>query len=218
MLVRSDLSWERLGHLGYLPLARAGDEVADPSVVASAYMDALGLGRDAGCVRRSASGVLTSSLGRLFDAVAGITGVLRRASFDAEAAIALEAAAVPRERGHYFSPDLIDVHSSPARILPKPIIASVSREALAGVPAGLVSARFHNTLVRAASFLAVHLARQHGLTTVCLSGGSFQNTLIRAGVCRSLLTKGLRPLLNAHVPANDGGIALGQAIAANCRP
>lgn len=210
--------WRRLGHLDHLRLAGAGAEIADPGRVAAAYLAQAGLTdavRSHGLVPVPTGGVSTSSLGRLFDAVAGITGVCRRATFDGEAPMALEAAAAIRERGSYSSLAVVDDRVSPARLRPLHVIRAVSRETLAGVPAALVAARFQNTLVESVVALTRRLCANNNLTTVCLSGGSFLNLRLRRGVMAALRRSGLTVHANRQVPTNDGGVALGQAVA--CR-
>jgi hydrogenase maturation protein HypF len=154
-------------------------------------------------------------MGRLFDAVAAMTGVCHHASFDGQAPAALEAAAVSGESGHWFSPALIDLSVSPALIRPEPIILGVARETSAGVRPAVVSARFHNTLAIAAARLADALCRKYGVATVCLSGGSFQNSLLLRRVVAGLRSRGRQVYWNQSVPLNDGGVALGQVAAVN---
>lgn len=206
LLVQQDRSWTRVGHLDYLRLAGAGDEVADPNAVGRAYSAQTGGG--------SGRGPVTSSLGRLFDAAAGITGICRRATFDGEPAIALESACAPGAHGHWFHPGLLDTAVSPARIDTQELVRQVSRETSNGVPPGVVAARFHGTLVRVLGRMAVLLAERCGARAVALSGGSFQNRLLLCGVSNVLTRNGLGVSLNVSVPLNDGGIALGQAVAA----
>ena len=220
LLVEHGLNWSRVGHLGYLRLADAGSEVADPRRVARAYL------RQASAYEGSEvetlkgpgalvdSGLLTSSLGRLFDAVAAITGVCATATFDGQAPVALEAAADPRERGNWPVGDLLDRSASPALIRPEPLLCHVSRETSAGVAPAAVAAKFHNTIALAAVALADSLCRQYHARTVCLSGGSFHNELLRGHVVAGLRRRGRRVAWNLSVPLNDGGIALGQVAAA----
>lgn len=219
LLVQEDLNWARVGHLGYLRFAGAGDEVADPSRVARAYMQQVsgavspmrGRLRDR---RPNPTGLRTSSLGRLFDAVAATVGLATSASFDGQAPAALEAIADRKEAGHWFTPDVLDVSVSPALIRPEPLLLDVSRETSAGVRPATISAKFHNTIVLAAVRLAEDLCRRHHVETVCLSGGSFQNSLLRRCVSSGLRHPSRRVYWNHLVPLNDGGIALGQVAAA----
>jgi hydrogenase maturation protein HypF len=219
LLVQAGAKWQRVGHLGYLNLANAGDELANPAQVARAYLKQVGAIAKHCDRRLPAAGrtlLKTSSVGRLFDAVAAITGACRAATFDGEAPVALEALADPREHGHWFSDDLLDLSVSPALLLPEPILLSVSRETTAGVSPATVAARFHNTLSKAAVRLADALCDRYAVKTVCLSGGSFQNSLLRRRVVAGLRARGRLVCWNRWVPLNDGGIAYGQVAAAAC--
>ena len=207
LLVQDDLSWTRVGHLDYMLLAGAGSEVANPTIVGRAYV---AQARD----NSAGSGLETSSLGRLFDAVAGITGICRRASFDGEPAIALESTCEPGERGHWFRAGLLNTTVSPALIDTRELIRLVSRETSAGTMPGVIAARFHNTLCRAFGRLAITLAERYEASSVVLSGGSFQNRRLLRGVSNVLKCRRLRVITNSSVPPNDGGVALGQALAA----
>jgi hydrogenase maturation protein HypF len=163
------------------------------------------------------TGLHTSSLGRLFDAVAAITGACRVASFDGQAPTSLETIADPEEDGSWFTPDLLDLSVSPAIIRPEPLLLDVSRETSAGVGPATISAKFHNTIALASVHLADVLCQQLNVTTVCLSGGSFQNSLLRRRVATELQLCGRRVYWNHLVPLNDGGVALGQVAAAAAR-
>jgi len=219
LLVDSRANWQRLGHLGYLRLANAGAEVAEPALVARAYLAQSRASGKAGVKRPDAGGssaLPTSSVGRLFDSVAALVGACRVATFDGQAPVALEALSDQKERGHWFSPDLLDLTVSPALLRPEPILMAVARETAAGLSPAAIAARFHNTLSRAVVHLADSLCRRHGINTVCLSGGSFQNSLLRRQVVAALRSRRLRVYWNQLVPLNDGGLSYGQAAAASC--
>jgi hydrogenase maturation protein HypF len=230
LLVQGDLNWARVGHLGYLRFAGASDEVANPTRVAREYVRQAKGSKGSGVLGFRGSGLnpqtlkplnptglRTSSLGRLFDAVAAMTGVCRTASFDGQAPVALEAVADPDEHGHWFMSDLLDLSVSPALVRPEPLLLDVSRETSAGISPATVSAKFHNTIALAAIALADELCRRHHIATVCLSGGSFQNALLRGRVVAELRLLGHRVYWNQAVPLNDGGVALGQVAAAAAR-
>lgn len=211
ILLRPDMSWTRLAHLGYLFLPPMPDEVPNPAVVARWYLHQAR--RPA--VRRA--GTPCSSLGRLFDAVAAVTGVCRHATFDGGAAIALEAAATRSEKGNYCGDnagEAIDFGQSPLVIHPGPLLLHVSRETRTGTPAALVAARFHNTVAKALAVTARTLCRRHGLATVCLCGGSFQNAVLREDLSALLRRSGLQAVTGVRVPLNDGGLSFGQAVMA----
>lgn len=219
LLVADGANWQRVGHLSYLRLANAGDEVAEPTRVAAAYLKQARPGRRSGAGRLAAisgSTLPTASVGRLFDAVAAITGACRVATFDGQAPIALESLADPKETGSWFSDDLLDLSVSPALLRPEPILLNVARETAAGVGPATVAARFHNTLSAATVRLADVLCAQYDVAAICLSGGSFQNSLLRRRVAAGLHSRGRKVYRNQLVPLNDGGIAYGQAAAAAC--
>jgi hydrogenase maturation protein HypF len=159
-------------------------------------------------------GTRTSSLGRLFDAVAAITGACRAATFDGEAAVALEAIAALDAHGDYVDDDLLDLAFSPAIVRPEPLIRAVSRETCSGIRPAIVSARFHNTLAKSFARLAHRICRDRNIRTVCLSGGSFQNSRLRTQLSARLRRLGHQVYFNQLVPLNDGGVALGQMVVA----
>jgi hydrogenase maturation protein HypF len=143
----------------------------------------------------------TTSMGRLFDAVAALCGVRPVVTYEGQAAIELEALAQVSGTGAYpLGPDL------DAREL----VAAVARDAARGVPAGTVSARLHRAVARATAAACA----ASGADTAVLSGGVFQNRLLLAWTAERLEELGLRVLLPERVPANDGGISFGQAAVA----
>lgn len=222
ILVKKDLSWAKVGGLGNLRHNAGAGMVADPVRVAAAYC--LQSGIEKGALRRlgicfeelgwtEELPVLTSSLGRLFDAVAAITGVCRRATFEGEAAIALEDAAtrlVLAGKIPKFKTKPIQVSQS--TIDPRPVIQGVVELTLAGYSAGAVAYWFHRIMARLLATSVTYLAENLGIKTVCISGGSFQNNLLRRGVKSLLAKKGVVVYQNELVPINDGGIAAGQAV------
>jgi hydrogenase maturation protein HypF len=172
---------------------------------------------------------LSSSCGRLFDAVAAAVGVCRdRAGYEGEAAIELEAL-VNAEAGspgcdaavgaRWPGPELdqaggypFAVHPGPPRVLdPGPLWRALLADLRAGVPPEVLAARFHRGLADAVARLAAELAADCGVGTVALSGGVFQNRILLERVASELRRRGLAVLQHRQVPANDGGLSLGQA-------
>jgi hydrogenase maturation protein HypF len=150
----------------------------------------------------------TSSMGRLFDAVAALCGVRAQVSYEGQAAVELEALADPSDRGSYtLGPDL------DAREL----VRAVRRDAVAGVGAPAISARFHRALARATAAACAAAASEAGLDLVVLSGGVFQNRLLLTLTAARLEALGLRVLIPQRLPVNDGGISYGQAAIAAAR-
>jgi hydrogenase maturation protein HypF len=154
---------------------------------------------------------LTSSVGRLFDAVAALCSLRTKSREEGRAAAELEAAADPHELLAY-SLELV-----PGEVLeldPRATIRAIVAELAAGVAPALVSARFHNGLAAASVAALAQLAEREGLDTAVLAGGVFQNRLLLERCVEGLELKGLRVLLARELPPNDGAISYGQAAVA----
>ncbi len=220
LLVHPDLSWERVGHLGYLQLpAVPSTTVPNPSLVAASYLRQARQRNNLGeKIPRSVDvkygrELLTSSMGRLFDAVAAMTGICKHATFDGQAPAALEAAA---GAGRHSGYKLAATQWTDGYLVVKPevILYAVEKDLLRGTNENVVAARFHYTLVAELSRAALELARKYKTKLVALSGGVVQNSILRRGLVSRLSGVGLDVLLNRQVPPNDGGICLGQTLAA----
>jgi hydrogenase maturation protein HypF len=225
-LLRGDLhGFERLGHLW--PVRMPGGEAAirEPWRMACAWL--VEIGRDvpepwaqvAQLARTGLASPVTTSMGRLFDAVAALCGVRHAVTYEGQAAIELEALADRRETAAYpldttgtqlvyrcLAP-VYDLDTSGTQVLDplvldaRPTVEAVVDELARGVDVALVSARFHNAVARATG------AALRDEPVVVLSGGVFQNELLLART-RELLPHALVP---ERLPLNDGGIAYGQA-------
>jgi hydrogenase maturation protein HypF len=158
---------------------------------------------------------MTSSVGRLFDAVASLIGLRQRTRFEGQAAMELEFALEPVATDEAYP---VLLHAQAGAVWPAashlldwaPLAEAVLRDCQAGVPASMVSARFHNGLVEA----IVAVARVAALERVLLTGGCFQNRYLAERAIQRLSAEGFRPYWHQRVPPNDGGIALGQVAAA----
>jgi hydrogenase maturation protein HypF len=156
---------------------------------------------------RGAHAPVTTSAGRLFDAVASIIGLRQRSNFEGQAAMELEFALAPGVNESYpFA--LTD--SDPAVVDWRPMLRAVLAEILDGEEPGTISARFHNTLAK----MIATVAERFGEHTVALTGGCFQNRQLTERTVAALTAAGFHPIFPQRVPANDGGIALGQILAA----
>jgi hydrogenase maturation protein HypF len=164
-------------------------------------------------VARGLNAPLSSSCGRLFDAVAAALGVAPdQLSFEGEAAMALEALAT--EAG-VQPPYPLDVTlDEPHDIDPAPMWAALLGDLMRDVPPPDVAGRFHAGIAGVFSRLAASLVRRTGARAVALSGGCFQNRILSELCEDRLRASGLKVMVPAAVPANDGGIALGQAAVA----
>jgi hydrogenase maturation protein HypF len=158
---------------------------------------------------------VTTSVGRLFDAVAALLGCRTHVSYEAQAAIELEAmartidrSAAPRYAGTVLRVTTVE---GVQQLDPAPLIAALLADLANGVATAVVAAGFHEALGRSATEAAVELAAAHALDTVVLTGGVFQNERLSAIMEDGLERAGLRVLSHAAIPANDGGISVGQA-------
>jgi hydrogenase maturation protein HypF len=162
-------------------------------------------------VRTGVASPVTTSAGRLFDAVAALCGVRTEVTYEGQAAIELEAACDPAERGAYELPVRRGVLDA------RPLVLAVARDVERGVPAGVVAARFHHGLADATAAACAGAAHERAIGTAVLSGGAFQNRRLLERTVAGLRAAGLRVLVPARLPANDGGVAYGQAAVAAAR-
>ncbi len=215
----------RLGHLEPVPMPGGAAAVREPWRMAAAYLDAAfpegapdGLdvvARHAerwapvlGMARTGLNAPLTSSAGRLFDAVAAILGVRDTIHYEGQAAIELEQRADPAHRGAY-PVRLRD--GDPFRVRGTDLVRAAVDDVAAGVDTGVVAARFHHGLTAAVVAGCRRARESTGLPTVALSGGVWQNMLLLTTTVDALEAAGFTVLVHHRVPTNDGGISLGQA-------
>lgn len=240
LLGEGGLSVERVGHLGVVRLAGGDAGVRNP--IRTAALALLGAGIDLAAspiadaltedemrglpaVFDAGSGwVATSSVGRLFDVVSALLGVRHRVTYEAQAAIELEAAArrwcganVEHAQSNVASnvgsnPLSLPVvrGAGPARLDPEPLVRSLVEALAAGESVGRLAWLFHRALADATTVLASQEARSRGLHTIGLSGGVFANRLLLALVTTGLREGGFEVLTHRIVPPNDGGLSLGQ--------
>jgi hydrogenase maturation protein HypF len=222
--------FERRAHLRYVPLPGGNAAVRQPWRMALSYLrDAFGTEIPEDLVRfrgvgerqvalvdtmiaRRLQTVATSSCGRLFDGVAAMLGVASEVSFEGQAAIALETAI---EMGVEERYDFEVEDGTPQVVDLRPMIRAIARDVAFGRRVGVVAARFHNTVSAAIAEVCCRIRRSDGLERVCLSGGTFQNVYLLGRTAAELRRLGFGVFLHAMVPANDGGISLGQAVIAN---
>ena len=222
--------FERAGHFQYAPMPGGEAAVKEPWRMALAYLyqafgrDLLklpiefvrGLDHDKTnmiltMIDRSVNCPETSSCGRLFDGVAALVGLRDRVSYEGQAAVELE---MEMADGDEFYPVRIAGEET-LIIQHDPIIRGVASDLAAGVDRGTISRKFHNTLVRALAEVCTRLRQARRLDRVALSGGVFQNVFLLGTLEETLLDLGFEVYTHSRVPANDGGISLGQAVVAN---
>ena len=222
----------RMAHLEYLPLPGGAAAIKKPYRTAIGYLHALGIDIDMKLpflenidpteidviknqIDKGINATLTSSMGRLFDAVSALIGVRDVIEYEAQAAIDLETQAMTAgdETGLYpFSMVEQDgVTIIKIRDLITTIISNISR----AVPEAVIAARFHNTVARMILDLCQLISTKTGIGKVALSGGVFQNRLLLRKVTTLFDCTDLEVYTHRQVPCNDGGISLGQVVIAN---
>ncbi len=225
-VLRADLTeFRRLGHLRTVPLPGGDVAIREPWRLAAMHlatvlevdaietMEVFARNRDRwpAVDSMAAAGVnapLTSSAGRLFDAVASIVGIRDHVSYEGQAAIELEQRAATDHRASY--PFRL-THDEPFVIDTAPLIGAIAADLTHDVPIGRIAAGFHNAVVDLIVASAGRARQETGLATVALSGGVFQNALLVARANVALGDAGFEVLVHRRVPPNDGGISLGQA-------
>ncbi len=163
--------------------------------------------------------IVSSSMGRLFDAVSALLGFCRTSRFEGECAILLEtaAASVPSSPVPVLPSLAVTTAPDGTRLLdPAPVLAGLIDGLAEGIGREVLARAFHDALADSVAALTAELAREHDTQDIALSGGVFQNRLLTEALASTLKNRGFRVHLHRQVPPNDGGLALGQAYVA-CR-
>jgi hydrogenase maturation protein HypF len=222
---------ERAGHLAGVPMPGGAAAIRQPWRMAAVYLaaafpDALPDGLAVATrhqadwpevlamARRGVNSPVTSSAGRLFDAVAALLGVRDSINYEGQAAVELEQLAVTSPEEGYAARIS---HDRPFTVAGADLVRAAAGDLLAGVPPAVVSARFHHGVADMIGEACLLLRESSGLGAVALSGGVFQNLLLLEAVVGRLESRGFRVLTHSRVPPNDGGISLGQAVVAGAR-
>jgi hydrogenase maturation protein HypF len=166
-------------------------------------------------IEKGLNAPLTSSCGRLFDAVAALVGLRHRVSYEGQAAIELEMVATSGEYPPY--PFTLNFVVGAIVIDWRGMIRAIVADLVAGIPVAEISARFHATLVAVVGEVCCRVRTATGISTVALSGGVFQNRLLTEAVIAGLEREDFLVLTHSLVPPNDGGLSLGQAAVAAAR-
>jgi hydrogenase maturation protein HypF len=219
---------ERVAHLEYMPMPGGVKAIREPWRMAVVYLhralgdDVFDLNLDfvkrldrrafAALLQMATTGLNspgTSSMGRLFDAVASLIGLRDVARYEGQAAIELETLADERHEGGY------EFSCSGEIIAPAPVIRDIVADLVRRVPASVIAAKFHNAVASLILEVARRIRDERELHRVALSGGVFQNRLLLNRTIRLLETAGFEVFTHIRVPPNDGGVALGQAVVAD---
>ncbi len=230
--IMADLvSYTRKAHLDYIPLPGGDAAAREPWRMALVYLHRAfsnelyrlpipfvqDLDREKAeliiqIAEKGINSPLTSSCGRLFDAVSALLGMRKTIAFEGQAAIELEMCLNHRERDQY--PWQLKTDGEDILMVTDDVIRAIVSDLIQGTSAGIISARFHNTLV--AMFLKVcsRIREESGIREVALSGGVFQNASLLSGLSQALSQSDFKVYTHARVPANDGSLSLGQAVCA----
>lgn len=230
-LIVDGIRAHRVAHLAYVPMPGGDAAIREPWRMAVAHLAAAfgpGLG-PAGellaaridserfavvrqMIERAVCTAPTSSVGRLFDAVASIAGLCDAVSYEGQAAMRLEAVAGEAADCRYAF--AIDTAGAAWRIDAAPVIQAIAGDIAAARPAAAIAGAFHDAVAEMIASVAAAWARQSGIRRVALSGGVFQNARIAVAAAQRLGGEGLTVLQHRRVPCNDGGLSLGQALLA----
>ncbi|MBN9121101.1 MAG: carbamoyltransferase HypF, partial [Planctomycetes bacterium] len=226
-------AFRRAAHFRYVGMPGGEKAIREPWRMAAAHLADAGVGfappgarvlqpqlvSVRAMIERRINTPLTSSAGRLFDAVASIAGVRDAVSYEGQAAVELEALATETEPEASY-PFAIEDGSGgeppePVRVVDtRPLVLAAARDAESGVGAARVARRFHTTLVEIVAAVCGRVRAETGLDGVVLSGGVFLNALLASETGARLARDGFRVYRHRLVPPNDGGLALGQAAVA----
>lgn len=239
--------YRRAGHFRPVPLPGGDAAVREPWRMAMAYLrQALGeaafavdhpvarflpekeMALFARMMERGINSPLTSSCGRLFDAVAALLSLRHTVSYDGQGAIELEGGAEGAEAENKSPPAPLSQRGgytyriefnddAPLQLDFSPMFREILADIATDIEAAAIAHRFHRTVAAAATDACLHVSGATGLDRVILSGGVFQNRLLTEMIYTSLTGKGLNVFTHRLVPPNDGGIALGQAAIAGRR-
>ena len=224
--------FQRAAHLAYVPMPGGEAAIRRPGRMALAYLlHALGpSGENIGVevvpdlspaeayavraqMERGLNAPLTSSIGRLFDAVSALLGICTDVTYEGQAAIEMEARALkPTERTYDYH--VSKGASGVLEVDVRPMIAGIVEEIRQGTPVETISSTFHSTVADIVARVCRELRDTTGLNRVALSGGVFQNVLLLGMVLKRLNDSGFEVFRHSLVPCNDGGISLGQAVIA----
>ncbi len=234
ILVADLADFSRAGHLAPVRLPGGDAAARDPRRMAAAFLKAAyGEGFAAAADRldlkftafewqvlrrqldTGLNSPLTSSAGRLFDAVAAALGVCRVRTYEGQPAVELEMSADPEEEGFY---ELEPPQGNESLILDTPaLFRAVMEDFWSGAGVEKIAARFHNSLVRLLAAVCARVREQNGVELAALAGGVFQNALLFTKLRRRLEELGFEVLFHTQTPPNDGSISLGQVAVAAAR-
>lgn len=229
-------SYQRAAHLEYFPLPGGDAAIKKPARTALALLWSLGFDWNGNLapvkefcaedqvtlraqLEKKINTPLTSSMGRLFDAVSALAGVRQQVNYEGQAAIEFEALADEAEAGSY-SFELNQDQARPERsrrIQVRRAVEALVKDVMEGIPIPKISARFHNGLAESVRETVKKISLETGIQSVIFSGGVWQNITLLRRTLPLLQNDGFVVYIHREVPTNDGGLSLGQAAIAASR-
>ncbi len=233
-LVADYRGFTRMGHLEYLPLPGGALAIRKPFRTAIGYIlsllgeavlnqnlpflkqvDRVEIDTIQKQIEKKINSPLTSSCGRLFDAVSALMGIRGEVEYEAQAAIELEMLAYDEVKETAYYPFSIAKQDGVSLIKLESLFSAIIHDLQGDTTQARIAARFHNTIVRMISESCQVISHKTGITQVVLSGGVFQNRLLLRKAVSLLEADGFKVFTHRQVPCNDGGISLGQVVIAN---
>ena len=234
VLVADYAGFERAAHFEYVAMAGGEAAIREPWRMAISYLwHHFGrdfIPRDLAFLRernprsvelicqaleKKINSPLTSSAGRLFDAVSALCEVRSIANYEGQAAIELEMAIDPAGDDASYAFEINDKNQDGRLLIgTRPLFESVLADLASGINTGRISRRFHNGMANTLAEVARRVRKRAGLHRVCLSGGTFQNLYLLTKFQALLQSDGFQVFTHSEVPAGDGGLSLGQAMVA----
>ena len=232
VLVADYAGFERAAHFEYVAMAGGEAAIREPWRMAISYLwhhfgrdfisqdlaflrerDPRSIELICQALSKKINSPLTSSAGRLFDAVSALCGVRSAVNYEGQAAIELEMAIDPVGDDSFYT---MEVKESAGGILlgTHSLFDAILKELADGIPTGTISRRFHNGMANVLAEVARRVRERTGLPRICLSGGTFQNHYLFTTLQSLLRKDGFEVFTHAEVPAGDGGLSLGQAMIA----
>lgn len=227
VMLASYAGFERVAHLEYLPLPGGDSATRNPWRIAVGYAESLGLdiadlpflesldSQSVSIVRQQVqkklNAPLTSSMGRLFDAISSLIGIRNQVTYEAQAAIEMEVLA--KKFIAEANPYPFEIEDGIIRV--GELFKHVIQDVRSGQAAGFIGARFHHTVCAMAVDASKCVRQKSGINEVALSGGVWQNQILLGLTRSALLRENFIVYTHRQTPANDGGLALGQAVIAN---
>jgi hydrogenase maturation protein HypF len=226
ILIGGYQKFQRKYHLEYMPLPGGDSAILHPNRIAAAYLWKLGLpwddhisaiksltSEEKSVIKRQLESHIntpnTSSMGRLFDAVASLIGLRHTTNYEAQAAIELEQISEPSITDAYtfeVSKDVIKLNG---------VISNILIDINHAIHATIIAAKFHNAIANLILVLCKQIENENDLHHVALSGGVWQNQYLLKKTYQILTEEGFLVLIHHNIPPNDGGISIGQAVIAN---